>query len=98
MAIIHNYTKKKARGAARLVKIDATSVRAEERERDDDDNQTWVTKDTHTVKHLNDLIASATAARDAFVAQYQPQLQKLNRELANLEAIKTDTEATLNAR
>ncbi len=95
MAIIDNFAKKKGRGVARLVRVDAERATAEERVRDEDDNQTWVVRDTHTIAHLNDLIAAATASRDAFVAEYQPQLRKLNKAISNLNDIKTEMETQL---
>lgn len=92
MAIINNYTKKKARNAARLARVPNTN-RCElfETVRDEDnDNAVEVLRETTTLKHLNDLIDAAQAEKAAFMAAYQPQLDKLNAKIHNLRDIRAD--------
>ena len=95
MAIINNYTKKKARNAARLARIPNTNkCELFETVRDEDtDNAVEVLRDTTTLKHLNDLINAAQAERTAFMAAYQPQLDKINAKIQNLKDIRTDLKA-----
>ena len=95
MAIINNYTKKKARNAARLARIPNTNkCELFETVRDEDtDNSIELLRDTTTLRHLNDLINAAQAERTAFMAAYQPQLDKINAKIQNLKDIRTDLKA-----
>lgn len=52
---------------------------------------------TATVRHLNDLIDAAQIAKDTFMAQYQPELDKLNKQIQNLRDIKTDVKLLTGA-
>lgn len=96
--MIKNYTKKKLESRARLaVTDDPKIVEMFETIRDDDLDETIeISRGTTRVKHLNDLIADATARRDAFVASYQPQLDRLNKEVENLKDIKADVRLLTN--
>lgn len=93
--MINNYLKKKTETRARIAATeDPKVVEMFETVRDEEtDTVVEVSRGTTRVKHLNDLIASAVAAKDAFVAAYQPELDKLNKKIQNLRDIKTDVKA-----
>lgn len=90
--MIHNYKKKKARQAARVALVPNTN-RCElfETLRDEDtDEITERMQGTTTIRHLNDLIDAVQLEKDAFLAQYQPRLDALNKRIQNLRDIKAD--------
>ena len=90
--MIHNYTKKKARKAARLALIpDTNRCELFETLRDEDtDEVREVLKGTATTRDINGMIDAVQSEKDAFLAQYQPRLDALNKRIQNLRDIKAD--------
>ena len=93
--MIKNYLKKKSESRARIAATaDPKTVEMFETVRDEDtDVKSEISKGTTSAKHINDLLDAAQAAKTAFMAAYQPQLDKLNKEIQNLKDIKTDVRA-----
>lgn len=90
--MINNYLKKKARNAARVALIpDTNRCELFETLRDEDTDEIGeVLKGTATVRDINGMIDAAQSEKDAFLAQYQPRLDALNKRIQNLRDIRAD--------